>query len=482
MGTMSKSDVEIFWVRNDLRLADQPALSAAADAGRRVVVAFIWAPDEEGEWAPGGARRWWLHHSLTAFAESLEERGGKLIVRAEPTQDALEDLVKQTGASVVSFNAHFEPAIRDRDRRLKEDLQKLDVEVKTYNASLLHHPENIRTGSGGPYRVFTPFWRSLREKLDIPKPLPIAKPDFFQGGLRTVAIEDLELLPKIQWDDGFYDAWSPGEKSANGRLGSFLKNGLASYDDLRNRPDVDGTSRFSPHLHQGELSPRTVYHAVKNYVDEHPSASNGADTFLSEIGWREFAHHVLYHFPHTTNAPLQEKFEKMPWKSDKQGLKRWENGDTGYPIVDAGMRQLWATGWMHNRVRMIVGSFLCKDQLMSWQHGAEWFWDTLVDADLASNTLGWQWVGGCGADAAPYFRIFNPMTQGEKFDPDGDYIRQWVPEIAKLPNKYLNQPWEAPDDVLKKADITLGETYPEPIVDHSTARNEALEALKATKS
>lgn len=475
------SDVEIFWVRNDLRLSDQPALTAAADAGRAVVPVFIWSPDEEGDWPAGGARKWWLHHSLTAFAESLQDRGCTLIIRRGLAGEILSELVEETSAKRVSFNAHYEPAIRKRDRAVKKSLEEAGVEVKTFNPSLLHHPDAVKTGTGGPYKVFSPFWKSLQRTVKIPEPLGVAKFEPYEETLDSDSIDDLKLLPKIPWDEGFAKAWAPGEQSAQGRLGAFLKNGVADYKEMRNRPDVDGTSRFSPYMHHGELSPRTIYHAVENYVADHPEARKGADVFLAEIGWRDFAHHVLYHFPETAEEPLQQKFQKMPWKFDEDGLKAWQRGNTGYPIVDAGMRQLWATGWMHNRVRMIVGSFLTKDQLMSWQHGADWFWDTLVDADLASNTLGWQWVGGCGADAAPYFRVFNPMTQGEKFDPNGEYIREWVPEIAELPNKYLNRPWEAPDDVLDKAGVTLGETYPEPIVDHSVAREAALEALQATK-
>lgn len=475
------SDTEIFWIRNDLRLSDQPALTAAAEAGRTVVPVFIWSPDEDGDWPAGGARKWWLHHSLTAFAESLDERGVSLVIRKGPVIDALETLVEEAGAKRVSFNAHFEPAIRNRDREVKKALEANEIEVKVFNASLLHHPEAVETGSGGPYRVFTPFWKALRKQVTIDEPLPAADIQPFDGDLDSHSIDDLELLPRISWDEGFYDAWSPGEKSVRGRLGAFLKNGLADYGEKRNRPDVDGTSRFSPYLHHGEISPRSVYHAVEKYVDDHPEASDGAETFLAEIGWREFGHHVLYHFPDTPHQPLHDKFQKMPWRSDDDELEAWQRGKTGYPIVDAGMRQLWATGWMHNRVRMIVGSFLTKDLLQSWQNGADWFWDTLVDADLAANTLGWQWVGGCGADAAPYFRVFNPMTQGEKFDPDGDYIREWVPEIAKLPNQYLNQPWEAPPMVLEDVGVTLGDTYPKPIVDHSEARKAALAALEKTK-
>jgi deoxyribodipyrimidine photo-lyase len=324
--------------------------------------------------------------------------------------------------------------------------------------------------------VFTPFWRACRAlpPPDTPRPAPgkISKPRTWPA---SIPLDDLELLPTIGWDAGLAAAWSPGEAGARQRLREFVAHGLTYYHEERNRPDHAGSSRLSPHLHFGEISPRQIRHAVAR------KRSTGAETFLTEIGWREFAQHVLYHFPHTADAPLRVPFRRFPWNSDRRALRAWQRGRTGYPIVDAGMRELWTTGWMHNRVRMIAGSFLTKDLLISWREGARWFWDTLVDADLASNTLGWQWVSGCGADAAPYFRIFNPVTQGEKFDPQGVYVRRWVPELARLPDRWIHRPWSAPVDVLGAAGVRLGRDYPRPMVDHDQARRAALAALETIR-
>ena len=294
-----------------------------------------------------------------------------------------------------------------------------------------------------------------------------------------VALSELGLLPTIPWDGGLQATWIPGEAGAQARLETLVAGPLKAYHDLRNLPDKPGTSMLSPHLRFGEISPRQVWHRVQIALQqgEIPSGTDSV-TFLNEIGWREFAYHLLYHFPQTVDTPLNPAFEAFPWRHDPTGLKAWQKGLTGYPIVDAGMRQLWHTGWMHNRVRMIVASFLTKDLILPWQQGANWFWDTLVDADLASNTLGWQWAAGSGADAAPYFRIFNPITQGEKFDPDGHYVRRWVPELAAMPAKWIHKPWEAPAEVLSSARVRLGENYPGPMVDHAQARLAALAAYK----
>jgi len=452
---MTETPVTILWFRNDLRLDDNPALAAAAARGR-VVPIYIHAPEEEAPWEPGAASRWWLHHSLEKLSATLAKAGTPLVIRRGPSLATLQAVAREVAATHVVWNRRHEPAVVKRDTAIKKALTTDGLVVESFNGGLLFEPVHVATKEGKPYQVFTPFWRSL---LARPEPAePVAAPKklhaFAAKPLKSLALGDLDLLPTIPWDKTMQKTWSPGEAGAHARLKNFLKQRLAVYGTERDRPDHDGTSTLSPHLHFGEMSPRRVWHAVCEAAGGAPAAeiTGSPEVFLREIGWREFAHHLLYHFPHTTDAPLRSDYARFPWAKDAVGLRAWQRGRTGYPIVDAGMRQLWATGWMHNRVRMIVASFLVKDLRISWLEGARWFWDTLVDADLAANTLGWQWAAGCGADAAPYFRIFNPTTQGEKYDPDGSYVRTWVPE--------------------------LGRDYPEPIVDHAEARKLALEALK----
>jgi deoxyribodipyrimidine photo-lyase len=349
---------------------------------------------------------------------------------------------------------------------------------------LLHEPWTIQNQSRKPFQVFTPFWKHCLTKPDPAEPLPAPRKITAPGQWsKSLPIEALELEPRIKWAEGMRAAWQPGEAGARGQLERFLSSAFENYSNGRNRPDLVGTSRLSPHLHFGEISPRQIWHGVRRMAEKRGlSVVQWRNSqFLAEVGWREFAHHLLYHFPHTPAEPLRVGFKKFPWRRDASLLKAWQQGRTGYPIVDAGMRELWTTGWMHNRVRMIVASFLVKDLLLSWQEGAAWFWDTLVDADLAQNTLGWQWAAGCGADAAPYFRVFNPVSQGEKFDPQGDYVRKWCPELAKLSNTWLHQPWKAPDEVLAHCAIDPGRTYPKPIVCHAIAREVALEAFAKLK-
>ncbi|MCE9632094.1 MAG: DNA photolyase family protein [Planctomycetia bacterium] len=449
------SDPTIVWFRHDLRLDDNPALAAAAARGP-VVPVFIWAPEEEHPWEPGAASRWWLHHSLSALAAALDKAGMPLVVRRGPSLEALRSLVKEHAATHVAWNRRYEPAVIARDTGIKKALAKDGVAAESFNGSLLFEPMHVATKEGRPYQVFTPFWRALLAR-DEPVE-PVAAPKKMKAapgrGGKSVSIESLGLLPAIDWAGTMEKTWKPGEAAAAKRLSRFLEQGLSGYAAGRDRPDSDGTSSLSPHLHFGEISPRRVWHAVRDAVGGRPAkaiTTGGAESYLRELGWREFANHLLYHFPHTPDAPLRVDYARFPWVNDPVGLRAWQRGHTGFPIVDAGMRQLWATGWMHNRVRMIVASFLVKDLRISWLEGARWFWDTLVDADLAANTLGWQWAAGCGADAAPYFRIFNPTTQEEKFDPDGVYVRKWI-------------------------DMQRG--YPEPIVDHAEARKLALEALK----
>lgn len=466
----------LVWFRSDLRLADNPALHSAVERGGPVVCVYIWAPDEERPWPPGAASRWWLHHSLLRLDESLRRMGSRLLIRRGPTLNALASLVAETGASAIHWNGRHEPAVIERDRRLQAELQAAGVAVESFNGSALREPWELQTKQGRPYQVFTPFWRAVRA-MPAPEP-PLPAPPRIIAPSRwptSTPLDELGLLPTIPWDAAFHDHWRPGEAGAHERLDSFLSSAVTGYHTERDRPDRDGTSRLSPHLHFGEISPRQIWQALGRRT------SRGAETFRTELGWRDFAHHILYHFPHTTDAPLRRPFECFRWDSNPRLLRAWQRGRTGYPIVDAGLRQLWATGWMHNRVRMIVGSFLTKDLLISWQVGARWFWDTLVDADLANNTLGWQWVSGCGADAAPYFRIFNPVAQGEKFDPAGNYVRRWVPELAKLPARWIHQPWAAPATELDAADVRLGRDYPERIVDHTQARMRALAAFRTAR-
>jgi len=480
-GELVSVSVSIVWFRQDLRLSDNLALLEAVANSDKVVPVFIWAPDEEKHWAPGGASRWWLHQSLEKLNEDVESCGSKLIIRTgKSSLKVLREVIEETNATTVYFNKRYDTIGRAIDTDVEKGLEHDGVECESFNSSLLHEPEKVRTKSGGPFKVFTPFWNHFM--LTIEPQLPAGRPKSITSPtkVKTERLTSLELEPKIDWASGFSDYFVPGEKGAHAQLKKFLRDGVRQYQTGRDRPDHDGVSMLSPHLHFGEISPRQIWHRVRE-LEYKPTERKHVETYLKEIGWREFAHHILFHFPDTSDKPLREQFERFPWSYNAKLLKKWQKGKTGYPIVDAGMRQLWHTGWMHNRVRMIVASFLTKDLLLSWNQGAEWFWDTLVDADLPNNTLGWQWAAGCGADAAPYFRIFNPELQGEKFDPDGEYVRQWVPELAKLPSKWIHKPDKAPPLVLHAAGIELGKDYPKPVVDHSAARKRALEALKSVK-
>ncbi len=473
----------ILWFRQDLRLQDNPAVHAASLRGGPIVPVYILDDLAEARWVMGAASRWWLHHSLTALDVALRARGSRLIVARGGSAEVLRALVAATGAGAVYWNRRYEPTAIARDSQVKAELIAAGLDVKSFNAALLNEPHAITNKQGRPFQVFTPYWRHCLT-------LPVATPVKMETGPltapakwpRSLAIAELELLPKIRWDAAFPTAWQPGEKRALERVREFSAAAMADYTERRNLPGQDGTSRLSPHLHFGEISPRQVWAAVRAAAQGSGvfPPSKGAGVFLSEIGWREFAHHLLFHFPKTPELPLREEFARFPWAADPQGkkLRAWERGQTGYPIVDAGMRQLWEIGWMHNRVRMIVASFLVKHLRLPWTQGASWFWDTLVDADLASNTLGWQWTAGCGADASPYFRIFAPVLQGKKFDAEGDYVRRWVPELARVPTEYLHAPWEAPPQVLAAAGVKLGSNYPKPIVDHATARDAALAAFR----
>jgi len=471
----------ILWLRHDLRLQDNPALHAACRHGGAVVPVFVWAPEEEGAWPPGSASRWWLHHSLTSLAAAFRAAGTELVIRKGAPSAELERVAKAASANAVYWNRRYEPACISRDRHVEEGLRKAGLQTEAFSAALLHEPCVIQNKAGRPFQVFTPFWKTCLVSAEPAKPLPAPRtlpaPAHRPTSLPLAA---LELEPKLGWTAGLSDAWCPGSAGAHIQLQRFLHDGLLTYADGRDRPGVVGTSRLSPHLHFGEISPRQIWQAVKRFAESKaiPAADWRHWQFITELGWREFAHHMLYHFPHTPEQPLRPEFARFPWRQNAAWLRAWQRGQTGYPLVDAGMRELWTTGWMHSRVRMVVASFLVKNLLLPWQEGARWFWDTLVDADLANNTLGWQWTAGCGADAAPFFRIFNPVSQGEKFDPEGNYIRRWVPELACLPSAWIHHPWQAPPAMLADAGVELGRTYPLPIVSHLVSRETALEAYQ----
>ena len=471
----------IVWFRHDLRVADNPALSYAVAQGYRVLPLFIMDVKESpqtSQWPPGAASRWWLHHSLTALQRRLRKLGAELVIqRGDPAQ-ILSAMGQRYAISEVLWNRCYEPQAVARDGALKNTLIDAGIAARSFNASLLLEPWQLLKGDGNPYRVFTPFWRTLQRTLIESAPLPA--PDRITGikvaADDSLALESLRLLPDIAWDAGLHITWHPGETGAHARLHAALAGALLDYSTQRDIPACSGTSRLSAHLHFGELGPRQVWYAVRAWAAGNSGAgyAGAAESFLRQLAWREFAVHLLYHFPHTAEQPLDTRFAHFPWNNDATALHAWQRGRTGIPIVDAGMRELWQTGWMHNRVRMLVASLLTKNLRIHWLEGAQWFWDTLVDADLANNTMGWQWVAGCGADAAPYFRIFNPVVQGERFDPNGDYVRQWVPELATLPAKWIHQPSAAPASVLAAAGIELGRDYPLPIVDLAATRQRAL--------
>ena len=471
------------WFREDLRTDDNPALRAASDAGRPVICLYILDDDTPGKWKTGGAARWWLHHSLCSLAGKLEMAGSKLLLRQGDSQQIIKEVVKKTGAENVYWNRRYAPYHLDADKELKSSLEDEGVTVHSYNGQLLHEPWEIENQSGEPYRVFTPFWKAMQKK-DAIRELhasvqKLTSPDQLP---QSDDISEWGLLPtKPDWAASFQEMWTPGQDGAKARLRIFLEDAINSYKDDRNRPDMESTSGLSPHLHFGEISPVQLWWATKQACAEGQVPEAQAHVFLSEIAWREFSYSLLFYNPGMLDEELNKKFTEFPWKRDEKSLSAWQRGKTGYPIVDAGMRQLWQTGWMHNRVRMIVGSFLVKHLLQDWRDGMDWFWDTLVDADIANNTASWQWIAGCGADAAPYFRIFNPMTQGEKFDPNGDYVREYVPELKEMPAKHIHTPWEAPQCVLEAAGVKLGDTYPIPIVDHAKARKQALAAYEKIK-
>jgi deoxyribodipyrimidine photo-lyase len=474
----------LVWLRQDLRLEDNPALRRAAQE-HAIVPVFIWAPEEEGHWPPGAASRWWLHHSLAALDQDCQRHGLRLILRTGPTLETLRQLLAATQAKAVFWNRRYEPAIVARDRGIKSTLRSWGLTAESCGGSLLFEPTQVLTQQGKPYQVFTPYYKACLARPAPPRPMPIPKelaaPSQWPASL---GLDELKLLPRVDWAAGMRAAWRPGAAGGHQRLERFIGSGVSDYLDERDRPDHEGTSKLSPHLHFGELSPHQVWWAIHDAMTPGMPAGQRRqmEGYLRQLVWREFAHHLLFHFPHTPEAPLRADFARFPWRDNRRDLRAWQRGQTGYPLIDAGMRELWATGWMHNRVRMNVASFLVKHLRLSWLEGAKWFWDTLVDADLANNTLGWQWTAGCGADAAPYFRIFNPMLQSAKFDPAGAYVARWVPELAKLPVPGRFAPWTVAEHELAAAGVQLGRDYPTPIVAHEAAREAALAALAALKA
>ncbi|MGG5807764.1 cryptochrome/photolyase family protein [Falsiroseomonas sp. CW058] len=466
----------LIWFRHDLRLADHPALTAALAGGGRVLPVFVLDDGAAGQWRPGGAARWWLKGSLAALSADLAARGAPLLLARGRAETVLPALAAATGAAEVHAGRVTDPWARDQARRVHEALADAGRALHLHTTMLLREPHLVANGSGRPYAVYTPFAKAMLAAGEpgIPLPAPAAIPGA-EPPAGGEALESLGLYPvpgEPDWAAEFGARWQPGEAGAAARLARFTAAAIGRYATGRNRPGIEGSSGLSPHLRWGEVSPRQVWHAAR-------AAGGSADieTWLKEILWREFSHHLLWHRPDMPDQCLRAEFRDFPWRADAALLAAWQRGRTGYPIVDAGMRQLWRTGWMHNRVRMIAASVLVKHLLQPWQDGAAWFWETLVDADLASNSASWQWVAGCGTDASPYFRVFNPVLQGEKFDPDGAYVRRWVPELAKLPDAVLHRPWEAPAELLRAAGVTPGATYPRPLVDPAEGRARALAAL-----
>ena len=472
-------NINVMWFRQDLRLADNPALTNALKDGKTLPI-FILDDFNSKEHVNGAASKWWLHHSLIKLNISLKNK--LCFFRGNPI-DILGEINKRFEISNIFWSRCYEPWRIKRDKKIKKHFNDQNVNVNTFNGSLLWEPWNIAKKDGTPYKVFTPYYRKGCLNSDKPRmPLPVPNlSNLISIDNHDLKIEDLELMPKHNWYNKMISLWSPGEEGAHSKIEEFISNGLNNYKEGRNFPSNQNVSQLSPHLHFGEVSPNQVWYRAKTKGGK-LGIKKDLDHFLSELGWREFSFNLLYHFPFLPKENLQKKFDNFPWDNDKDKLKKWQKGLTGYPIVDAGMQELWQTGYMHNRLRMVVGSFLVKNLLLHWHHGERWFWDCLIDADLASNSAGWQWIAGSGADAAPYFRIFNPITQGQKFDPDGKYTRKYLPVLNDMPDKFLFNPWEAPEDVLRSAGVKLGENYPLPIVEIGSSRQKALEAFAATKT
>ncbi|WP_435390887.1 cryptochrome/photolyase family protein [Jeotgalibacillus haloalkalitolerans] len=461
----------IVWIRKDLRLHDNPGLYHAAEAGK-VLPVYIFDEDEK----IGAAQKWFLHHALESFQKRLDSAGGKLFIAKGNPEKILNHLIKEYEITSIHWNRQYEPSVFNRDREIGEALHDQGLDVNTYEGRLLLPPWDVKKKDGEPYKVFTPFYKAL-QKHEVPQALPSVKkvdPVSFKKK-DSLSLDDLELLPEIDWTGGMEKRWTPSEEAAVRRFQAFMDKKLKVYKKERDFPAAEVSSALSPYFALGLLSARSVYHSIKK------NAEAAGEPFIRQLVWRDFAYSLITHFPETETDPMNDQFKDFKWMNEKNQFAAWKKGKTGFPIVDAGMRELWSTGYMHNRVRMIVGSFLTKDLLIHWREGADWFDDTLVDADVANNVMGWQWVAGSGADASPFFRIFNPTTQSEKFDPDGDYIKKWVPELKTMPAKHIHDPSGAPDDVLEEAGIVIGEDYPEPVVDHKAARQRALDRYDDVK-
>ncbi len=469
-----KESMAIHWFRQDLRLADNPALTKAAEYGN-VLPIYILDDENAQEYAMGGASRWWLNQSLSALNASL---GGKLSIYKGNPLEVIADIMDRFDVKALYWNRCYEPWRIDRDAKIKDYFKIRDMEVQSCNGSLLWEPWDIKKNDHTPYKVFTPFYNKGCLQAEPPRK-PLLAPQnvaYLRDELKSMRIDQLNLLGRRDWYKKMSPHWPMGEKGAHDRLEQFLFEGLSHYKEGRNFPAKPYVSRLSPYLHFGEVSPNQLWQTVQSVGQDTQS-----DHFCKELGWREFSYSQLYYHPELPRKNLQAKFDAFPWSQNESALVAWQRGQTGVPMVDAGMRELWQTGYMHNRVRMIVGSFLVKNLRLHWTHGERWFWDTLVDADLANNSASWQWIAGCGADAAPYFRIFNPVTQGQKFDPKGAYVRNFIPELSKLEDKYLFSPWEAPEHVLENSGVILGVTYPNPIVDLKKSRAHALKAFQSVK-
>lgn len=468
------TEVSLVWFRNDLRIADHPALSAALSRGGKVVALYIHE-QTAGVRQTGGASRWWLHQSLQALARSLAELGVLLAVRSGESQAVIDAFVHEIGADTVLWNRRYAPGERAVDEQIKHDLEERGVQAQSFGANVLIEPWEIKTGQGRPYSVFGPFLKALRASMVAP-PAPVP-----QAAAPIGAPMVDGDYPEPRWAAKFAPYWTIGEAAAEYLLSDFLDQRLPEYPLGRDIPGKSATSKLSPHLRFGEISPRRAWHAALAAAQVDPSKQGFVDKFLSELAWRDFNYHQLFHREDIAIKSMQPKYERMGWRGEQHDLLAWQRGQTGIPIVDAGMREMWETGFMQNRVRMLTASFLTKNLLVDWRVGEAWFWDCLIDADVANNPGNWQWVAGSGLDAAPYFRIFNPVTQGEKFDGDGSYVRRWIPELAQLQDKWLHRPAEAPKDVLNAAGVTISATYPAPIVDLQVSRSRALAAVAALR-